>query len=97
MQTFRVIDTDEAEAEMSEMPSLGILSELPEITEHHALMHDGEGNAVVCAHDTANATSRVFSIPAEFTATFAADDPSPEVFQERVCGHLNRIARAVYN
>lgn len=99
MQTFRIIDVDEACAELrdSDVSARSMQSELPEITEHHALAADGNGAALVCAHDTANGASHIFEIERSVTAAFAADEPTPEVFHERLGGHLNRLARAVFN
>jgi hypothetical protein len=97
VQTFPIIDTDEAFAAMAGMDALGMVAELPDFTEHHALAADGDGSAIVCAHDTANGTSRVFEIPRSVTAALADDDPEVEVFHERLGQHLNRLGRAVFN
>jgi hypothetical protein len=97
VQTFRIIDVDEARAELAETNALGMVTDLPQIGEHHALAADGSGAALVCAHDTANGTAQVFDIPAELTAALAHDEPQPEVFHERLADHLNRLARAVFN
>jgi hypothetical protein len=97
VQTFPIIDTDEAFAAMADMDALGMVTELPDITEHHALAADGNGAAIVCAHDTANDSSRVFEIPRAVTAELAHDEPEPDVFHERLDLHLNRLARAVFN
>lgn len=94
MQTFRLIDVDEACAELADR---SMQTELPEIGEHHALAVDGGGGALVCAHDTANGASHVFEIERPVTAALTADDPTPEVFHERLGDHLNRLARAVFN
>lgn len=97
MQTFRIIDVDEACAELREINARPMQTELPEITEHHTLATDGNGAALVCAHDTANGASHVFEIERGMTETLAADDPTPEVFHERLGDHLERLARAVFN
>lgn len=99
MQTFRIIDVDEACAELRESSETArtMQSELPEITEHHPIAADGSGAALVCAHDTANGASHVFEIERSVTQAFAADEPAMEVFHERLGVHLNRLARAVFN
>lgn len=99
MQTFRIIDVDEASAELREasVSARSMQTELPEVTEHYALATDGNGAALVCAHDTANGASHVFEIERSVTEALAADDPDIEVFHERLGDHLNRLARAVFN
>lgn len=99
MQTFRIIDVDEACAELREadVSARSMQTELPEITEHHPIAVDGDGGALVCAHDTANGASHVFEIGRPVTQAFAADDPPMEVFHERLGNHFNRLARAVFN
>lgn len=98
MQTFRIIDLDEACVELrDDAAARAMQTELPEITEHHALAADGSGSTLLCAHDTANGASHIFEIDSSVTAAFAHDEPTLEVFHERLGGHLNRLARAVFN
>lgn len=98
MQTFRLIDVDEACAMLGDSTvARSMQTELPEITEHHPIAADGSGAALVCAHDAANGASHVFEIERPVTEALSADDPSIEVFHERLGDHLNRLARAVFN
>jgi hypothetical protein len=100
MQTFRIIDVDEACAEMDELTALGMDTALPEITEYHPVMIAGDGTgAIVCAHDTANGSAQRFMLPIEFIEgpNREFEDEGPEEFFARVSSHLQRLSRAVYN